>query len=443
MGEANFEDQFTSEETPTRVGSRKTCDADQAWIRFSLSFDFVAHDREFAEERFPYDDVPKCYVHSEIPIVRMSMRQVVDTVEGLEWKLRSDVFDVNPDRGNPEWIRRFRRALDAVDGRARFLATHGLNEGILNVADYTYEEEKETTENKNTFVEEDYESDDEYKKKRPQIEMVVVKRSRTCDDDDEDDDPDEIEGIKGKMTRKRIYANENFAFDYCTLWRSCVRALRSYESSYVPATPSGKVDVTNFRKRVVAEVDRGYEWYAVDIHIDRWFCDLTVNESHDRIYERRNPEDLDFPATFVLSSKSVEYHESIKVASLKEIVELPKGRTPAEKTRWKRNFTDALFYFVSENEIDGSPLRVLFEKDWTKALGVDEPRIYRVPIPGVFVAHVDSTERYACDSAMAAFVVLRRRMKIREKPSIVYAHNDDPRVLSYKVDVSVFDEWFS
>ncbi len=152
----------------------------------------------------------KDWIHEgDVPFSRMTVQEFSDTLEALEWHVLSDVWFTN--RDDEIWYEQVTSMVEALRSRAFFLATHALNEHIMNVEEYRREYDSFRRSNDEEGKEDggEYDSDEE----------IRVRKSKR---------------VKRRLPEriyKKYVVSPSFVFDVNTLFTSLDRAMFSYETS--------------------------------------------------------------------------------------------------------------------------------------------------------------------------------------------------------------------
>lgn len=257
------------------------------------------------------------WVHTEVPITRMTVDEISDTVFGLEWLLTSDIYVVN--ERTEAWFDQLEDAMYLALHRVFYLMQHETSVRVLNVERYV--ERMDAHEKPPPVF--DYDSDDE---ERISSRPVLSK------------DVEEIIEFPHRVT-------DEFVCDMNSAFRAMDEALFvRWKLGPLPTPP--RPDMRELRNNVFREFAEVRELTAVNFRRE-WIQKLLVTPSYVSVHMRWHPHDQRPTARSVLVQKR-DHLTCISVpASIMDIITPPprtEGRTGMVDMRMN---TDAVVCYQS------------------------------------------------------------------------------------------------
>lgn len=320
-----------------------------------------------------------CWLHSDAPISRMSLRSAMDTLVGLEWALCSDVFTW--DQRTAVWFNQFSRAFTLTLNRLFYLYEHECDPDILNVVEYvdrTYDERLEKDEI-------DYDSDEERGCAPPPKRIKVDERIKA-------------------LVRHPVRMNDMCVLTANTASRAIEDAL--FTRSILQCTQIPKLDLNSLRRLVFSEATevRGDGLLS---YCQSWYHDLVCTASYVRVYHQRTPHDSRPMSRNVLVDKNVELGttdyapESVEDMTMRRVV-------GSKALVLARLHADACFFYSSMSVPTRDEIKALWVGvlDWRSLPDGKEAQIGRLPAEERYVLFVGN-DKFSATSFMAAFVFWR------------------------------------
>ena len=209
--------------------------------------------------------------HSDPPVSRMNVREIVDTMWGLEWFL---ISEIHRDELNETEFREFYRV---AANRAFTLFTAETDPEILNVVEYVRR------------------SDDPL----PSDEEVD---GIDYDSGEEDDKAPRTKSSKRARVDERLTTNAAYVHDMNTVMRAIEdRLFTLWELG--DSIPIPKSSLHSFRKSVFDEFASVKPGVALDFR-RKWYQDSIVTLSHARVYKRKFKYDRRPKSRTILVKKS-------------------------------------------------------------------------------------------------------------------------------------------
>jgi len=352
------------------------------------------------------------WIHHEegdalIPIMRMSQRQIMDTIEGVDWHVFSDVFF--RDR-TPEWWTQVIQLYYILFCRCAYFATHELQPSILDIEEYT-------TRRTVNFLEDGLASDS-----HAQQERLDGYRS-----DDEEDAGKGRKRIKHRRTAKRqkqigpelealeakrkknmevviAHVSPPWLVDIDSMFTFFWREALIHETHPEPME-APRQDLAYIRTWLCDEIDKIDKTESVRFR-RVWFDDLIVTDCHKRMYLRKMPFNPRPASREVIINKQDALH-LVHCETFKSIME---KRVDDDVNTYYRMSTDAMLFRIAKSFgiHDGDPCVAVFRKN---IRAVEGPLcIYRDPIRGRWIVYMSFSERYMIDSFTAGFWYMRQLM---------------------------------
>ena len=455
------------EDSQLKRGFRRICDV--KWISLAWYVCQTSYDPFDGQHEHVTMDVWKPHIfpgwfHPLMPIVRMTQRQVVDSLWGLEWLIFSDMFDASPDRGNQAWIDQIRYYVNILRHRAYYLACHALSTEILNVSDLVMTEteylalagdsRKNQTGPLKVLTTKDYYSDDDEEddaemrmeeKRRPHIvqsmrvkQVMEERKKQLSRERDLEEIARQLIGEDGMGREDRTtWTNFAFAFVMNTILHSIDMGLTIYEKelSRIPTGPLAQRGQTaQFRETLMSRFQN------MSTLLDTrksWYCHLVCTDSH-RLLRQRERDTIvqEIGAEEIISVKLGIWINSLLPQNLADFLRQPIGLDPIQ---WKHVNTDALFYIYSMQLEDGDIYRYLYRTQ-EQALALfssGETFIFRIRVTNRWCL-VESGTRSTYSTFLHAFIQLRVRMRQRGIPAKVRRFSENGKAYT-EVDLGQMD----
>ena len=327
---------------------------------------------------FPKLKLRSFWLHPDPPITRMSVRQLVDTVLGLEWLLLSDVYVMYEERTD-EWFEQFEDALELARARAFYLINVETQRAFLDDDGYVERAFDESAE----APEFDYDSDDEQRlNPRPKRDDALVE----------------------EYLNPPYRVTDAFVIDMDVAFKSADDALFVARHRLLDSliTPAQRPDLRSLRNVVFAEFKDVKERTAVTYRNEWVHRTLLLQPSYVASHVRKNPHDARPVPRGVLVQKNTDLIAGAPT-SVKDII------TPPPKTDGKRGVvemrmnTDAALFYMSASVPGEDFASGLFGGTLDSMTTPTEPKVYRVPALQKWVAFMRG-RRCACDSFAAALL---------------------------------------
>lgn len=439
-----------------RKGYRRICDLKWlalAWHECMCSNHHTQMDTQFGEVTMQNlgwgSKLLERWRHEPIPILRMSLQQVVDSLLGVEWYVFCELYDLDISRGNSEWIANVRRTVELLRFRAYFLATHALSTSVLDVEDYVLTEvemdslpkgndddsgQQQQQEHSGILRPDDFtylEANPDDQKK--QQEMAAERKERLLLQHELDSLMRMYmqEGVDSRTTR----VNLNMAFDVNTILHSLDTGLDRYTSNYssLPVEPLDKT-VEHILVDVRKTLMERFQTMSTLVRLRRgWHCDLVCLPSFRLIHGRRKG----------LLAANAATDEDVVLGKLGNAISSRIPNVHAEfilqpiglnRTKWLQVNTDALVYIFSL-QVEGGGYQnmwnylVCSQEQYEARPNVllstnnpdrQKPRIFRIRVSGLYVLHDINGQVTVHPSVCHALIRLRRNMIQRNDSPLIY-----------------------
>lgn len=448
-----------AEDSVIRKGYRRICDLkwiSLAWHECKCSSNYESVDREYCEVTMDQlgwkDKLVERWLHLAIPILRMSLRQVMDSLLGVEWHVFCEPYDLDPARGTREWLAHVRHTVNLLRYRAYFLATHELCTSVLDADEYVLTEaemgalSKEDREEgpvasdggKPSLKPEDYsyvdDSDGALASKKEDLAKLAEERKQRLLLQHELESLAKMymsNGIDSRSTR----VNLAMVFDANTILHSIDTGLDVFEQRYahIPPSPLDRTTesiLVEVRKQLM---DR-FQTMSTMFRVRRkWHCEMVCLPSFRTLYCRKKGLTATNKATdedIVLGKLGKALNKHLP-GTHDEFILQPVGMN---RTKWLQVNTDALVYIYCMQQESGG-----YRNMWSYLSCTQEeyesgpvvqlsgnadqrqkPRIFRIRITGQYgLSDVDGTLTVH-PSFSHALLELRKRMITRGDASVVY-----------------------
>lgn len=448
-----------AEDNVIRKGYRRICDLkwiSLAWHECKCSSNYEHVDREYCEVTMDQlgwkDKLVERWVHLAIPILRMSLRQVVDSLLGIEWHVFCEPYDLDPARGKREWIAHVRHTVNLLRYRAYFLATHELCTSVLDAEEYVLTEEEmkalvkkdggeaavgDGEGGKRSLKPEDYsyvDGDDSSATKKEELTRLAEERKQRLLLQRELESLAKMymsNGIASRSTR----VNLAMVFDVNTILHSIDTGLDVYEQKYAHLQPQ-PLDrtVESILMDVRKQLMERFQTMSTVFRVRRkWHCEMVCIPSFRTLYRRKKGLTATNKATdedIVLGKLGKALNKHLP-GTHDEFILQPVG---LNRTKWLQVNTDALVYIYCMQQESGG-----YRNMWSYLSCTQEeyeanpnvhlsgnadqrqkPRIFRIRITGQYgLSDVDGTLTIH-PSFGHALLELRKRMVARGDASVVY-----------------------
>lgn len=334
------------------------------------------------------------WIHPDAPISRMSMREIADTVSGLEWLLLSDGICTPTEDRTPEWFAEFAEALELARHRVFYLVQHETNKEILDVrndSDLTWVESVVEDGGEPEF---DYDSDGETRManrvilRDEEITRMIDLPHRVTDDFVMDMDA-AFRGMDDAMFTRWWWRNE-----------------RSEEDTE-------KFDLRDLRRRVFEEFAQLKEETCVTSRRE-WIQDLLVVPSYVQVHTRRFPHDKRPTSRSVLVKKHETLAKLSTPSSVGDIVTPPPKTDGRRGTIEMRINTDAALAYVSGSVSNDDFVKKAWvgSLDWRSPPPSGKPGIVRLLAEQRWLVYAPGEDgrkfkSWSADSLAAAVCVYR------------------------------------
>lgn len=328
-----------------------------------------------------------------LPVAFYSMQRCMDSLEGLQWLMFSDLFMVDRPK---QWLRQCRLLYDALVIRVcYFIANESHDPGVCNVDEYTTVSKHSVYTPINVKDAAGYDSDDEkHQKYRTYIENM----------------PD-----FSRLSELKANVNRNFLCDADSWVSGIAHAFLKYETTAADVEQCPTIgSVSSLRAYIFSRCKTLNNENTVD-HFRQFYADLVITKADKRVFHRKNPHSRKTNLMHLLVMKD-ETLESWIPSSFEEIISRPVYNCQA----YIRLSTDALFSQVCSHERH-DPLAYLLDLR-------TEPSIYRDPVRNQWIASA-CDRKVLCPSLVAAFVFIRHAMIANSLPSLME-----------ETELGVFDE---
>ena len=441
-----------------RKGYRRVCDLKWlalAWYECMCSDHHQRMDAQFGEVTMQDlgwgGKLLDKWKHEPVPILRMSLQQVMDCLLGVEWYVFCELYDLDISRGSMEWIENIRRTIELLRFRAYFLATHSLSSTILDVEEYVLTEVEmdampksnagddgggggQQQEPSGVLRPEDFtylELDSE-KQLKPQ--EVAAERKQRMMLQYELESLMRLymqEGMDSRMTRVNLV----MVFDVNTILHSLDTGLDRYTTNYssLPVEPMDKT-VEHMLVDVRKTLMERFQSMSTLIRLRRgWHCDLVCLPSFRFIHGRKKG---------LLAANSAT-DEDVVLAKLGNSISSRIPNVHAEfilqpiglsRTKWLQVNTDALV-FIFSLQVEGGGFQNMYkyltctQEQYEARPNIllsannpdrQRPRIFRVRVSGLYVLHDMNGEVTVHPSMCHALIRLRRNMNQRNDSPLIY-----------------------
>ena len=337
----------------------------------------VATPQSFALLRVP--------VAFDVPILQMTMQQLMKTAQDLMWVFDGDVFsDMERDA---EWFQEMEQCLELVRRRAYFLATTVLSEKDHDVLEYVTAS-------------------------APTNDIIIG----DCDSDNETEDID-VGALLERENKTRTVANEAWAWDMGYITSHMDVSLMALKCLVrMPVS----VEVGTTLRPLIRERNKDTNfWNGLKKFRKTFECNLMCNRADRRIDRRKAPMRPRPTARQVLASKNPNLvHEDRFPGTY---IELTRKRPITERAMYRLNY-DALLCFHAKQffkDAEMYPMGVvemLILDDWESFPKLNGPRIIRIKCLrrwGVVFAWPDV---YETASLCEAYVFLKEELARRNMP---------------------------
>ena len=402
------------------------------------------------------DKIAEKWFHAGIPILRMSLRQTMDSLFGLEWYVFCEPYDLDPARGTREWIEHVRHTLNLLRYRAYFLATHELCTSVLDAEEYVLTETEMSAIPKEgqtgdaaasgdgggggkrvrpedySYVDDSESGGDAASRKEELARLAEERKQRLLLQH-------ELESLARMymatgMDSRPTRVNLAMVFDANTVLHSVDVGLDAFEQRYMslsqePLDRAVESVLVEVRKQLM---DRFKSMSTVFRVRRKWHCEMINLPSFRTIHCRRKGMTAASGATDedVVLGKTGKSMDKHLPSTHDEFILQPVGLS---RTKWLQVNTDALVYIYclqqetggyrnmwsylscTQEEYEANPVIPLSEGNQRQ-----KPRIFRIRITGQHgLCDVDG-RLTVHPSFSHALVELRKRMIARGDASVVY-----------------------
>jgi len=369
------------------------------------------------------------------PILRMNQRQLIDSIFGFEWCLFCNLYQSR--KGDEEIaFDQIKITLEVLKFRSYFLAVEELTKEVINVEEYTVDEQQEYGINHvNRQTDEGEDENDAY----------------------HSDNEDRIKMDKKKKKRAYVYnpnhantdmkrSNLAFVFDVNSTFHSIDVGLSVYRDLMVQySIKPGVIGGVNLGK-IRCYLKRCIHMKQTVIQArKKWQCDLLVLGSHNEIYFRKSnkPKKL-ISEIDIIMSKHISLTTDLLPKNLdNEFLIPPNG---IDIKQWIRVNTDSTFQFISSQLCGGDVYRYLICKQ--EELMISKPKrfcIFRIRLLNRWALYIpEETNTYHYDSFTKAFIHLRIYMIKNGLSPMVNRkglfEGNEKRIRRVTIDLSQFDD---
>jgi hypothetical protein len=439
----NYDDDDTGDGGITGSDHQSIRYCDLYWLALATKTNHKELYEKYQDVTLPQDiqnGFLSIWLHANFPIMSMSLRQVMDTLFGLEWFALCELF--RPQR-DLTWVKEMQNLTNIVRYRLYYLATRSKASSLLLDMDDGYTEEvsnrkRTTTAGSSTktsaLQEEDYYSDEEKKKvikyrrnlKTNWADRMIAsatKGTTKTGDTEGSYAPSNIVETQRKTTWVLAHdAN-------CTL-RELDRHLNRYLELAPYVTWHSADDTYNlapFRQHCAERLEK---FEALIPKRKQWQYEMQCLPSHRAIYQRVSNKPFAQPNE-ILASKLFNLVNMHMPKSLEEMIA---PNATVDSKAWLRVNTDFLFELLSSIQKD--------EGDVFDYL-VRQKIFFRLRIGGKWIVMIDS-KPHGFDSFTHGFVFYRRYQKAQKMSHFTYLYENTREFgLPQKVDLSQFDSYLA
>lgn len=313
--------EMSLEELVVMHGARELTESESAFLFRLRAYRAEIVDDEARVIDFKSLRLQSFWIHADPPITRMTMRELCDTVNGLEWLLLSDVYD---EARTEKWFEEFHRALELARSRAFYLIQHENQREILDAEEYTEFVHREREE-----AEYDYDSDEENRgKKRVKVDKTWLEAFELV--------PSRVNDMFVKDMDGSFRAMDQELF---LRWKYRDRIERSER----------RVNLSSLRERVFREIQQIKETTALT-HRREWIQRLLVVPSYVRRHARWCPHDPRPTNRAVLARMHETLARTCVPTSMLDIVIPPPASAGYAGAVDLRMNTDAAVFYVCASE---------------------------------------------------------------------------------------------
>jgi hypothetical protein len=354
-------------------------------------------------ETFPLIRIPLRWNHEkyyEAHINSWSLKITMDTLEGLEWHVFSDIWFGG--RTN-EWRTQALELYFLLRTRIFDLIQEDDLPEVIDAEEY------HTLHTKTDFIAHDetkevgYESDEETHRRKKMKYDSAINLS------------------KFNTTVARV--NSDFLVDADSLITSFEKGIAKFNlASGLVIPPAGACDVSDFRIHLFSRISKFNPTKASSVYFD-WVQTIIFSNLYYRNHCRKNGLGRPCVPKHIIIAKNPNLVDllpnTVKDITTRKLEDPERGVYPSTLMRISGDC--ALHHIAQENaDITAALLR---ENDIANG-----PIIVREPFSNTWICHIDADTRFLCTSYTHAFIWLRKIMRERNMPSIVR-----------KVDLSQFD----
>lgn len=422
---------------------------------------------------FPLVDIHECWEHDDyIPITRMNMQHMMDTLEALEWHVFSDMFFHGR---TDEWWQQVMALFKLLLTRAYQFTqgASGWHLSILNVEEYRtvttinllddddqgeggealddytkYESggEEEEGGDKGSFAPrgapppgKSSASQAESKKRRARLHRALYgtkklkedaeeKRKKEMGDEEKKAEADkmkqEAEEEAKKFKTKLASVSLVWLYDIDTItgyfWQEAFEHEKTGITPRIPSPPELGT-IRNF----LFENARACNKEVVVRFRRVWYDDLIVTASHLRIYKRKSPLSLRPASREVMIYKN----ETLYVTHCTSVDDITMKLVDGDIDQMWRINTDAMFFFFATSLSDKDVCKAVYCP--TRRECTSYPSIYRNRIRNHWELAMNANTRFQATSFTAAFAYMRVWMRQHKVSS-----------MKGSVPLDVMDEYF-
>ncbi len=419
-------------------GHHRRCDLTWLQLAIQANAGYEAFDLKYATVTLgSFQSAILDVWYHDTPILRMTQRELVNSLFGMEWYLLCGLHDTNEHRGTLTWLEQVTEIIEIIRQRAYFLARHELPTTILDVEEYTI---PDSTQRKWNGVivaqptnDKDYDSasEDEDEKKD---KVAPPKRTRR-DMMEEAERGIQLAGLMGKTVRK-TRVSLIYIFDVNTMLHGIDLELERYRLEYLNIPRTVTHPALWKMRRVLFETNQESEHVIRNRNI--WQYNILALTSQRLIHCRRvKRPSSDVTNEEILHAKLNGYLTG--PTNMKEMLYAPIG---VDAKQWLRVNSDALFSLMSKQSADGDIYDFLVKAE-EEASFSEPPFIYRIRILGQWCLCDRIQGKTIHKSFLAAFATLRSLMRMRMDNPVVrvkIGHSIPPRIRT--INLNQYDEMF-